>query len=50
MNSKDDVSRAKDSQKAQLEEYDLLILGSGAGSKLAAWTFAGKGQRYWRQN
>jgi pyruvate/2-oxoglutarate dehydrogenase complex dihydrolipoamide dehydrogenase (E3) component len=27
------------------EEYDLLILGSGAGSKLAAWTFASRGQR-----
>jgi pyruvate/2-oxoglutarate dehydrogenase complex dihydrolipoamide dehydrogenase (E3) component len=27
------------------EEYDLLILGSGAGSKLLAWTFAGQGQR-----
>ena len=27
------------------EEYDLLILGSGAGSKLLAWTFGGMGQR-----
>src|SRR3984885_9304657 len=27
------------------EEYDLLILGSGAGAKLLAWTFAGQGQR-----
>lgn len=27
------------------ELYDLLILGSGAGAKLLAWTFAGKGQR-----
>jgi len=27
------------------EDYDLLILGSGAGSKLLAWTFAGRGQR-----
>lgn len=31
--------------QAQPEEYDLLILGSGAGSKLLAWTFAGQGQR-----
>jgi pyruvate/2-oxoglutarate dehydrogenase complex dihydrolipoamide dehydrogenase (E3) component len=30
--------------QAQPEEYDLLILGSGAGSKLLAWTFAGQGQ------
>ena len=27
------------------EEYDLVIIGSGAGAKLAAWTFASKGQR-----
>ncbi len=29
----------------QPEVYDLLILGSGAGSKLLAWTFSGQGQR-----
>jgi pyruvate/2-oxoglutarate dehydrogenase complex dihydrolipoamide dehydrogenase (E3) component len=33
-----------DSQQ-QPEVYDLLILGSGAGAKLLAWTFAGQGQR-----
>ncbi|MGA3267573.1 MAG: FAD-dependent oxidoreductase [Verrucomicrobiota bacterium] len=27
------------------EQYDLVIIGSGVGSKLAAWTLAGKGQR-----
>ncbi len=31
--------------QGQPEIYDLLILGSGAGSKLLAWTFAGRGQR-----
>jgi pyruvate/2-oxoglutarate dehydrogenase complex dihydrolipoamide dehydrogenase (E3) component len=33
--------------KAQtsLQEYDLLVLGSGAGGKLIAWTSAQKGQR-----
>ena len=31
--------------QAQPEVYDLLILGSGAGSKLLAWTFAGQGKR-----
>lgn len=31
--------------KEQPEIYDLLILGSGAGSKLLAWTFAARGQR-----
>lgn len=27
------------------EEYDLVILGGGTGSTLAAWTFASEGQR-----
>jgi len=27
------------------EEYDLVILGTGEGSKFLAWTFARKGQR-----
>jgi pyruvate/2-oxoglutarate dehydrogenase complex dihydrolipoamide dehydrogenase (E3) component len=27
------------------EEYDLVILGGGTGSTLAAWTFANEGQR-----
>src|ERR1700690_820524 len=27
------------------EEYDLVVLGSGAGGKLIAWTLAQKGQR-----
>ena len=27
------------------EEYDLVVLGSGAGGKLLAWTSAQKGQR-----
>jgi pyruvate/2-oxoglutarate dehydrogenase complex dihydrolipoamide dehydrogenase (E3) component len=31
--------------QAQPEVYDLLILGSGAGSKLLAWTFASRGER-----
>ncbi len=29
----------------ELEEYDLVILGDGTGSTLAAWTFAAEGQR-----
>jgi pyruvate/2-oxoglutarate dehydrogenase complex dihydrolipoamide dehydrogenase (E3) component len=29
----------------QPEIYDLLILGSGAGAKLLAWTFGARGQR-----
>jgi pyruvate/2-oxoglutarate dehydrogenase complex dihydrolipoamide dehydrogenase (E3) component len=27
------------------EEFDLVILGSGTGGTIAAWTFAGQGQR-----
>lgn len=29
----------------QLEEFDLVILGGGTGSTVAAWTFAGEGKR-----
>ena len=28
-----------------LEDFDLVILGDGTGATLAAWTFAGQGQR-----
>ena len=31
-------------KQGQPEVYDLLILGSGAGTKLLAWTFGGRGQ------
>src|SRR5882757_9783535 len=27
------------------EEFDLVIVGGGTGSTVAAWTFAGQGQR-----
>jgi pyruvate/2-oxoglutarate dehydrogenase complex dihydrolipoamide dehydrogenase (E3) component len=33
------------SATSQPEQYDLVILGSGTGSKLLAWTFASRGQR-----
>jgi pyruvate/2-oxoglutarate dehydrogenase complex dihydrolipoamide dehydrogenase (E3) component len=29
----------------QPEEFDLVILGGGTGSTVAAWTFAGEGNR-----
>lgn len=29
------------SQSARPEEFDLVILGGGTGSTVAAWTFAG---------
>ena len=31
--------------KGALEVYDLVILGGGTGSTVAAWTFASQGQR-----
>src|SRR5258705_13472550 len=30
---------------AHPEEYDVVVLGSGAGGKLLSWTLAAKGQR-----
>jgi hypothetical protein len=32
-------------RKANLEEYDLLVLSGGTGGTIAAWTFASQGQR-----
>ena len=40
-----DVSSPQLSKKTDPEEYDLMILGGGTGSTIAAWTFAGQGQR-----
>ena len=45
MNSTGNASSTHSSRKTSPEEYDLLILGSGTGSKLIAWTFGGQGQR-----
>ena len=39
------VSSAQLSNKMDPEEYDLVILGGGTGSTIAAWTFAKQGQR-----
>src|SRR5262249_31136924 len=36
---------AHTAKKAAQEEYDLVILGGGTGSTIAAWTFAGEGKR-----
>ena len=33
------------SQANDIEQFDLVILGSGEGTKLAAWDFASRGQR-----
>jgi pyruvate/2-oxoglutarate dehydrogenase complex dihydrolipoamide dehydrogenase (E3) component/glycerol uptake facilitator-like aquaporin len=46
MKNMETVSSAQSPNKrAQLEEYDLVILGDGTGSTLSAWTFASRGQR-----
>ncbi len=34
-----------DIQESEQEEFDLVIVGSGEGSKFLAWTFATQGQR-----
>jgi pyruvate/2-oxoglutarate dehydrogenase complex dihydrolipoamide dehydrogenase (E3) component len=41
----ENVSSAQLPRNADLEEYDLVILGGGTGSTIAAWTFARQGQR-----
>ena len=41
----ENVSADQETKKPQPEDYDLVILGSGAGSKLTAWTLAEQGQR-----
>jgi pyruvate/2-oxoglutarate dehydrogenase complex dihydrolipoamide dehydrogenase (E3) component len=41
----ENISSAKLPEKVNLEEYDLVILGGGTGSTIAAWTFAKQGQR-----
>jgi len=38
-------SSAQSPKKTDPEEYDLVVLGSGTGSKIAAWTTAEQGKR-----
>ncbi len=45
MNSTETSSSANVLKKSQPEEFDLVILGGGTGSTVAAWTFAGEGKR-----
>jgi pyruvate/2-oxoglutarate dehydrogenase complex dihydrolipoamide dehydrogenase (E3) component len=40
-----DVNGSETISPANAENYDLVILGGGTGSTLAAWTLAGQGQR-----
>jgi pyruvate/2-oxoglutarate dehydrogenase complex dihydrolipoamide dehydrogenase (E3) component len=41
----ENTSSTQVSKKTDPEEYDIVILGSGAGSKLTAWTLAAQGKR-----
>jgi pyruvate/2-oxoglutarate dehydrogenase complex dihydrolipoamide dehydrogenase (E3) component len=45
MKSTQEISVAEVSKNMQPEEFDLVILGGGTGSTVAAWTFAGEGKR-----
>jgi pyruvate/2-oxoglutarate dehydrogenase complex dihydrolipoamide dehydrogenase (E3) component len=45
MNRMANVSSVQAPGKTDREEYDLVILGGGTGSTIAAWTFAKQGQR-----
>lgn len=39
------TSSIQGSREPQVEDFDLVILGGGTGSTIAAWTFAGEGMR-----
>src|SRR5437588_3027961 len=45
MKRTESTSSAQVLKKTQPEELDLVILGGGAGSTIAAWTFAGEGKQ-----
>src|SRR6266849_5391484 len=45
MKTLENTSSIPSPRKSTPEEYDLVILGGGTGSTIAAWTFAGQGQR-----
>ena len=44
-NGNEAISSAHTNDARAVEDYDLVILGGGTGSTIAAWTFAGQGQR-----
>jgi len=45
MKRAENISSPQVLKKTQPEEFDLVILGGGTGSTIAAWTFAGEGKR-----
>ena len=42
MKQTESTSSAQILEKTQPEKFDLVILGGGTGSTIAAWTFAGE--------
>jgi pyruvate/2-oxoglutarate dehydrogenase complex dihydrolipoamide dehydrogenase (E3) component len=45
MKTREHTSSIPSPRKSTPEEYDLVILGGGTGSTIAAWTLAGQGKR-----
>jgi pyruvate/2-oxoglutarate dehydrogenase complex dihydrolipoamide dehydrogenase (E3) component len=45
MKNTKEIFPAQVSKNMQPEEFDLVVLGGGTGSTVAAWTFAGEGKR-----
>ena len=45
MKSLENTPSAQGVTQTQPEAFDLVMLGGGTGSTIAAWTFAGHGQR-----
>jgi pyruvate/2-oxoglutarate dehydrogenase complex dihydrolipoamide dehydrogenase (E3) component len=45
MNITQDAPSSQSSRRVELEDFDLVILGGGTGSTIAAWTFASEGKR-----
>ena len=45
MKNTKEIFLAQVNKNMQPEEFDLIILGGGTGSTVAAWTFAGEGKR-----
>jgi pyruvate/2-oxoglutarate dehydrogenase complex dihydrolipoamide dehydrogenase (E3) component len=45
MNTVENVAAVQSREKTEAEQYDVVILGGGTGSTIAAWTFASQGRR-----
>src|SRR6516162_6866501 len=45
MHAKETISSSGSITNTECQDYDLVILGGGTGSTVAAWTFASEGKR-----